>query len=457
MNFRTVAIFICSLLATLAGLRLARGLVPHIFLLAPLLGVALAGNVRVSPHRLPLRAVLLALGAGLTITAIYWMQWFIHFLPYGGGPAHYFEADFLHFYLNGQVGARGLNFYDPEVFREVFAKLSLPITPSQDFVARYLALAFPYPPPTMFLFLPLGSLDYTTANILWVGFIVLQLALCIYLVSRIFLTKDGVNGLVLAAAFLLVLPMTRIVFVYEQTSLLALLAALLAWHERDRSRAGLWAVLGMTVKPVMGFLLLHLVLTKQWRALRVAMVAGVVLIAVTVLAFGPRVFLSYLFDNPVGRVSDLAYIRSANQSLVAVVIRVFGHDLEVSHPLTNPIFLGLAGVLSLVSFAAVFHLRPDSRHWGIPILATYALLIYPQSLNHYSVLTALPLLVLYTEYRTAHLSLRLIVAFTVGVYVLMQYSPFAANTLVWSALIGCSWINRREWFGSAPHRRAPVG
>ncbi len=60
--------------------------------------------------------------------------------------------DFLAFYVDGNVGARGLNFYQAENYRQVFAGLAIPIEVTPGFVAEIVDVGFKYPPMTMFLF-----------------------------------------------------------------------------------------------------------------------------------------------------------------------------------------------------------------------------------------------------------------------------------------------------------------
>jgi hypothetical protein len=68
-----------------------------------------------------------------------------------------------------EVAAPGLNFYEQGVFLEVLQALALLFKVREDLAGEYALYAFPYSPPTMFLFLPLGLLDFETANALWLG------------------------------------------------------------------------------------------------------------------------------------------------------------------------------------------------------------------------------------------------------------------------------------------------
>lgn len=70
-------------------------------------------------------------------------------------------------HLYGSVGIRGLNVYDPANFELVFDHLSVPFEPGPSFSAQVLAVGFPYPPPTLFLFAWLGLFPFNAAQVLW--------------------------------------------------------------------------------------------------------------------------------------------------------------------------------------------------------------------------------------------------------------------------------------------------
>lgn len=435
--FKQLAVATATSLVTATSLFVMKDALPRAVLLGLFLGTVLVahGSLTQQSNRRA-HAAFLGLCIGTVVVAAYWLRWSIRF----SNPD---EWDYLCFYLNGQVAARGLNFYDQGVFVDVFRELLIPYAPSRGFMNGYLHTTFPYPPPTMFLFLPLGYFDYTSANILWMGIVLGAFVLCILAAYKAFFSGYGLNSLMLLCVILLVLPMTSRVFRYEQTTFFMFLASLLFWQERDGPRAGLWAVLAVLVKPVMGVLLLYLLVRRQWRGVLVAAGAGLCIAALTLSVFGAPVFMSYLFDNPALRLSEKLYTQSINQSLIATIIRVFGHDFQAASPLANPIFLVTGGLLSLGSFAALLLLRETHRHWGIAILIPYALIIYPQTLHHYSVLLVLPLLVLYQEYRGARPRLIGMSALIATVLVVMEYSAFSANLLVWGAVLASCLSERR--------------
>ena len=197
-----------------------------------------------------------------------------------------------------------------------------------------------------------------------------------------------------------------------------------------------------------------LLVRRQWRGISVAAGAALVLGAATLAVFGAPVFMSYLFDNPMLRVAPRLYVQPVNQSLIATLIRASEHDFSAAPALANPIFLVTGGLLSLVSFGVLLTLREAHRHWGIAILTAYALLIYPQTLHHYSVLLLVPLLMLYQGYRETRRGLLLVSLFIATVFILMEYSAFSANLLVWAAVIGACLCQDRLTLALTATKRA---
>jgi glycosyl transferase family 87 len=218
---------------------------------------------------------------------------------------------------------------------------------------------------------------------------------------------------------------------------------MLFWHERERPRAGLWAVLAVFVKPIMGVLFIDLLARRQWRGLSVAAGGALALGAATLSVFGAPVFMSYLFDNPTLRVAPRLYMQPVNQSLIATLICASGHDFSAALALANPIFLVTGGLLSLVSFGVLLTLREAHRHW------------YRHSHSLRAPALAVPLLEHeeWDDQENAVMMERLRIDeepepfagldVIAAVFILMEYSAFSANLLVWAAVIGaCLWQDR---------------
>lgn len=146
------------------------------------------------------------------------------------------EWDFLVFWLDGQVGAQGLNFYDPAHYQTV----TLPMAVRHEFEDAVVNVGFRYPPQSMFLFLPLGLFDIRLAMAFWYMVHATVLALTVVLLWQNFLEDYGQRGLVFAIALVAVIGGTMSTFKFGQTNFLAMLFLLLFWKDRDRARGGVW-------------------------------------------------------------------------------------------------------------------------------------------------------------------------------------------------------------------------
>jgi hypothetical protein len=152
------------------------------------------------------------------------------------------EWDFSVFWLSGRVAAQGMNFYEPEHYQEA----ARPLHPSKEFTEEILSVGFWYPPPSIFLFVPLGWFEIHTAILLWYIMNGSILVLAILLLWKIFLSQDGLVGLVLTMTLVLMLPSTRNNIQYAQTNFITLLTLLLFWRDRTRFRGGIWLALALS-------------------------------------------------------------------------------------------------------------------------------------------------------------------------------------------------------------------
>ena len=345
------------------------------------------------------------------------------------------EWDFSFFWLNGQVAARGLNFYDPVQYQRIAQQLLRP-NPTLEFQQAVLDVGFWYPPPSMFLFLPLGWMNARTAAVAWFAFHLLALLVDGVLVWHIFLRPQKKLGLLLAFALLLMMGATQLTFYYAQTNALLLLFVLLFYKDRGRGRAGGWLAIAIVVKPIALVLGLVVVLHRQWRVLGVVAGALAFISLAALVVFGPSSFQSFITSSPTTRQPLWVYSEAVNQSLLAVILRQTQISPLTKSPLTNPVFIGLAALLLLVSAWLMVRLGRGQSDWAIAIALALGLIIYPATLNHYSLLLILPLLVLWqarSGLRRWHVGL---LTFFMGiVYFWMSYHDgtwaIVANVITW--------------------------
>jgi len=360
--------------------------------------------------------------------------------------AHPPEWDFLGFWLHGKVAAQGLNFYEP-----IYAQqLAQPFNPTWEFTHEILDVGFWYPPPTIFLFVPLGWVDdIHLAYGLWYVAQSVILILDIFLLWKIFLKKSDSIGLALSAALVLILFGTHSTIEYGQTNFVALLMLLLFWRDRDRHHGGLWLAVGIFTKPFLGGLLIYLLLRRHWHTLASTIVALSAISLLTISIFGPVTFFSYFKASHYAKLPDWVYTEMTNQSLLATILRLTKYDFSHTSPLMQPIFIALALLMTGITGWIIYCL--DARHddWALVLMLLLTLLLYPVSQMFYSVLLILPILLLWAYRQKVPGSIWSVVPLITLMYAIMDYRSgnyiFIANTLNWFIFAGLGfWAIKQQ-------------
>lgn len=186
-NWENLGIMAAACGVTVTGLLLMKQMAPPSCPRCAPLGSPspVSGHLRPASGRRA-RAALLGLGLGIAVIASYWLRvCLVHRTRRMGLPV-----------LLPQRPGRGswIELLRPRRLRRgVPTDLDTLRTESR-IRERVSERHLPLSTPTIFLFMPLGYLDYASANILWLGFVLLTFVLCVY----VFLTPYGMNGLVLA-------------------------------------------------------------------------------------------------------------------------------------------------------------------------------------------------------------------------------------------------------------------
>ncbi|CAG1017055.1 hypothetical protein ANAEL_05985 [Anaerolineales bacterium] len=260
------------------------------------------------------------------------------------------QWDFLSFWMNGKVAVSGANFYIPENYH----KVPLPYAPSDEFQKEIIDVGFWYPPFSMFLFLPLALFNVSGAYLFWQILNLLLCLACINGVWHLFLKDHGLLSLLLVAVLMLGLGPTRSTFSYAQTNF--------------------WTLL----------------LAGKWKALTAGILTLMILAALSVLAFGPDVFVSYL-NNPAPDVPSWNYTETTNQSLLSTILRLSHQQAGGAESvLLNPWYIGISLLLTVVTVFVVFGNGSDNDDWRILSVLFLALIVYPGNQYFYSVFLIVP-------------------------------------------------------------------
>jgi hypothetical protein len=348
------------------------------------------------------------------------------------------QWDFRVFWAYGHLMSQGQNVYATSSYETLYQEF----TPDRDFVEAVMHVGATYPPPTMFLFRPLGCCKVQTAYRYWYVFLVLCMAVSTELMRRIFLKGSGFWGFLFVLLLLLSLYGTWDTIRFGQTNFLALILFLLYWRDREKPCAGLWIALGAVVKLYFGVLLLDSLIFKRWRALVCAFGGGLALAIASLLLLGPATFISYFTLRPPNRVPAWVYIEWMNQSLLGTILRVTKAPIVGGALASNPWFLLSAFALVVSTVWLVYALGPSSER-GLSLWIVLALVIYPGTLAHYSVMLLPVLLLLWKERGQTAVGLwgtALFITLVVGLVGFHSHS-FFAYIVCWVALAGLTLSN----------------
>jgi hypothetical protein len=335
-----------------------------------------------SGRRTALRTVCCLLAAGLValfgLRLLQQIQRNLHDPP---------EWDYLAFSIPARAAVQGKDFYQPSAMHEVTQGRRF----SESLSSTSLDVGFLYPPTTMLMLAPLGWVSDRTGEAAWYLANMIALAAAVLLLARTFFADDPLLGLATVALMALGLRSTSSTVGFAQSNFLALLLLVLYWRSRARPLGGLFLALCAVVKPVLMLLLGYTLLRRQWRGAAVALGATAVLGLLAVLAFGTRTCASFLHDYPARRLPLAVYTESVNQSLPAVLLRLMSYDGSQGVALRQPLVLAGCGAFALVSLLAAARLARRNEELALALVLCAALLLYPGTLEHYSVLLLVPL------------------------------------------------------------------
>jgi len=363
-----------------------------------------AALIAIAPGRSALeRQLALAVAAGLVVAHVYGLGQIM-----ARNLVRVPEWDFTAFWLHARLAAQGVDFYDREKVRELTSALHL--SPTFQLQGR-----FWNPPQAMLLFLPLGWVDdVRRAYLGW--YVVQSLALvgCVGMLWRLLARSTGMTGLLATAAVTTTLAATAITFYLGQTHFLVLLLLLLSFSHRDRFAGGVWLALGLLLRPILLLMLVEPVLRRRWPPLLGLAATAVVTTIGALAAFGVDVMTGYL-SHGAGPVPPRMYGMAVNQSLLAVLVRAGLLSPEGTPP-ADPVYLAIVVAAVLATVFAVWRWHGRAPNPLLALLVCVALIIYPQTLDHYAVMLLPALLVLWCSRTLAGSALAAAAVILIGVH-----------------------------------------
>lgn len=301
------------------------------------------------------------------------------------------EFDFQLYWVYGSAIHNGLSPYNADALRQAAA----PLNPSPDMLAE---LLFLQTPPSAFLYAPLGAFDVQTACVLWYVIQAAVIACVVVLLSRTFLSKEGMLGVALCTTLLLSSLPARDTIWLAQTNFLILVTLLLFWRSPTKFAGGFALGTGILIKPILALFPIYLFLTRQWKPFFGVIAAGAALSLASIIVFGADMYFAYFLDNPIAhQMPSALYSEGINQSLIATILRTLNVEIDSGHPATMPAFIVLALVLSAASGWAIRQVKTGDSEMPLAIVLTLSLLLFPKTLSHYSVLLIVPMLLFWSR------------------------------------------------------------
>ena len=342
--------------------------------------------------------------------------------------------DFHVFWTYGRVAVARQDFYDPRHIITCSMRRHTPLT----FCARCSTSDSSIRRHPFGCLRPSGGSAFGPQPSVWMTLQVACLLASIVALWRLFLPRTGAAGLALAAALMLMLGATTYTVYKTQTNFLLLLLLLMFWRSRDTVSGGVWLAAGTLVKPVVGVLALYPLVRRRWRSLAACVAAGAVACGVTAVVFGWPTVRSYFVANPAGRMPRWTFVELTNQSLLAAVLRTLPSHAAAAHLARDPVYLLLTAVVIGVTAWCAARLPGDEGHdeLALATLVPTALLVYPGTLTHYSVILLAPLLWLWGR-RGTQTATVVAVAALIAIAVALTGLHAGARAIVATLLVWC--------------------
>jgi hypothetical protein len=222
----------------------------------------------------------------------------------------------------------------------------------------------------------------------------------------------------------------------SQTNFIVLLFFLIFWRTRSKDWSGVWLAFSVVVKPYMALLYIYPLFARRWKMLTIAVLTLLVVAYLSILVFGLDVFVSFFVENPTSKIPSLAYFEGINQSLLSTILRFNPGQIITGSPLLIPLYLGISLLLTFITIW-VIAMEKNNEDWAVLSILFLALIVYPASLEHYSVFLIVPVVLLLQD-SSRTMKERVAIFFIIlAIYFLSGYGNyvFYANLFMWGVCI----------------------
>ena len=162
--------------------------------------------------------------------------------------------------------------------------------------------------------------------------------------------------------------------------------------------SGIILVILIVIKPFAIVFGLYYLMNRNWKVLKTAFASGIVVLLITGLFFGFEIFRQFFISPPTSRIPESVHYEGVNKSLLAALFRFqHNHTNVLDLPSVKPIFLVVSAVLLTLTLIASKKLLKYSQLLSFAIYIPFVLIIYPNTLTHYSIFIIPVILALYCE------------------------------------------------------------
>ena len=305
-----------------------------------------------------------------------------------------------------------------------------------------------YPPPFAVGVVPFTALSLPTATIAW---FLLRVAL-LGLACAVMPVRPTIRLLVFAVGAFSHPVLVDLAL--GNVSILVLVALAFTWRGLDRPMGSIAAALAMSVRPTLGILVVWWFVRRRWRAILVTLIAGGVLIALTLPVVGTRAYNDYF--TMLRNVSQVTGV-TKNVDLASTALRLNLDPLVATAALYGGYLIAVGAMIK--------SLRHD-RDLSFMVTVSATLLLTPLLWDHYFVSLLLPAAFLAQRGRTWGLGLPLLgwlpppllpVVAIIGTLVpfLAERRPGIDPAALEPGAWRRPWLRRRPPSGSPRLRRSP--
>jgi hypothetical protein len=271
--------------------------------------------------------------------------------------------------------------------------------------AAYFIKVNAHPPTAILLALPLASLDYPDAVLVWNLVSLGALFVSLWLVARALAIPLSVWSVPPLIVLLLLCNPFREQVYWGQLNLILLLLLTGTWicHRSNRPiAAGILLGLAAAIKLFPAFLFLFFLLRRQWKTLAAGMLSCLAVVAVAAAVLGMNNYWVYVHEV----IPQLAVFRSGldNASLPSFWTKLFNPSGTRVEPLwINPTlaqvgtWLSCGLVVAVLAWLTLCEEDAEGEDRAFALTVTAMLLVSPITWNHYLLLLLVPLAVAWTR------------------------------------------------------------